>query len=225
MRDTIIALLLSLVLYTQATVYYVDPVNGNDSNDGKSTDQAWGTLGGLKFAGLSPGDIVYARGGSYVDAHIHSGTFLTPTWDVPITLAAYPGETPIITGKAIDGTYFNLFDVNWIIDGFRFESDVLPSEQGYWIYFSNAHNSTIRNCYFGHNWAISTTVVNSNYVTIENNTFTHSGIFDQGKTCSIFIRLIMTHFADRGSCSRDGPRQHALLDPKQRVRNCSPLRH
>lgn len=181
MRDYALcfALILSLALVSRATVYYVDPVNGNDSNDGKSTALAWATLGGFKFAGLSPGDIVYARGGNYGNGanHIHSGTFSTPSWDEPITLAAYPGETPVIIGDAIDNTFFNLFDVRWIIDGFRFEAE---GTAGFWIYLTNAHHSIVRNCYFGPTTSISTTVVNSNYVTFENNTFTHSGIFDFG---------------------------------------------
>jgi hypothetical protein len=75
----------------EANVYYVDP-NGADSNSG-SIESPWKTINRAQ-AKLSPGDTLYVRGGTYngqVEITVNGRE------DAPITIAAYPGETPVLT--------------------------------------------------------------------------------------------------------------------------------
>jgi len=91
--------------------YYVSP-NGNDSNPGTRL-KPWKTT---KKAALtvSPGDIVYLRGGIYTE----SVRFETSgTESSPIKIMAYPGEIPIIDGQnQLPLSYTGLVSVfgNWV---------------------------------------------------------------------------------------------------------------
>lgn len=73
--------------------YYV-AVNGNDNNPGTFTSP-WRTLGKASDM-LGPGSTLYIRGGVYQEAveFSRSGSKATP-----ITILAYPGETPVIDGN------------------------------------------------------------------------------------------------------------------------------
>lgn len=73
--------------------YYVSP-NGNNSNTG-SINNPWKTIN-YGQGQLSPGDTLYARGGTYVESVyiLNSGTV-----DKPIVISAFPGEYPIIDGQ------------------------------------------------------------------------------------------------------------------------------
>jgi hypothetical protein len=72
---------------------YVDPARGNDTNPG-SADAPWKTLAHA-VRQLKAGDTLYLRGGTY-----HEKVSLTRsgTPEAPITLAAHPGELPILDG-------------------------------------------------------------------------------------------------------------------------------
>jgi hypothetical protein len=77
---------------------------------------------------------VYARAGSYPEWAIEarSGTARSP-----ISLRAYPGEHPVITGRLkIEGAYF-------CVTGFRFEGGTPANMQGVLIYPSGAHHIEI----------------------------------------------------------------------------------
>ena len=78
---------------TDGPAYYVDPVQGRDSNDG-SLKAPWQTIQHGVHQ-LKPGDTLYLRGGSYYE-HV----FLTRsgTAESPIVIAAYPGELPVLDG-------------------------------------------------------------------------------------------------------------------------------
>jgi parallel beta-helix repeat protein len=82
--------------------YYV-ATNGNNSNPG-TIGSPWRTI---QYAvdHLNPGDILYVRGGIYLeDVTIsRSGTV-----DLPITISAYPNETPIL-----DGNNYSLPSSTW----------------------------------------------------------------------------------------------------------------
>ena len=85
-----------------ATVWYMAPAPlGNDGNPG-SMAQPFNTFWEAGTHAL-PGDTVYVRGGTYA--------LTQPAWipcsgaaGVPITFAAYPGETPVIDGTGIGVT-------------------------------------------------------------------------------------------------------------------------
>ncbi|WP_154381607.1 hypothetical protein [Duganella guangzhouensis] len=60
----VLVLLSFVTASAQATVYYVDSVAGNDSNNGASTSTAWKTIDKVNSATLLPGDsVLFNRGG------------------------------------------------------------------------------------------------------------------------------------------------------------------
>ncbi len=74
--------------------YFVDAARGEDANPG--TEAApWKTVQhGLRH--LEPGDTLYLRGGVYYEK-LH--LLRSGTEEAPITIAAYPGELPVIDGS------------------------------------------------------------------------------------------------------------------------------
>ena len=112
-----LALLGSLV-HTQkgeAETYYV-ATDGTDSNPG-TEERPFETLGrGVR--GLSPGDTLYVKNGTYTAwglANMPSGA----SWDNPITIAAYPGHSPVIVKSAQDVIALHFTNTSYIvIDGF-----------------------------------------------------------------------------------------------------------
>jgi hypothetical protein len=83
-------LLLCSVLTAAATDYYVSPT-GNDGNSGTLAAPKRTMTHALSLA--NAGDTVWVRGGSYAERITFPGSGAP---DAPITLSAYPGETPII---------------------------------------------------------------------------------------------------------------------------------
>lgn len=82
-----------------ATTYYVQASGGSDSNPGTETRPFKTIQYGVNK--LSAGDTLLIRAGTYVEAIVirRSGT-----QSAPITIAAYPGERPVIDGRAgVDG--------------------------------------------------------------------------------------------------------------------------
>ena len=75
--------------------YFVS-TNGNDANPG-TLSQPWKTLN-YAVKKLTPGEKLWVRGGTYAELVIvgNSGTA-----QAPITITAYPGETPVIDGSAL----------------------------------------------------------------------------------------------------------------------------
>ena len=89
---------------TNAT-YYVDPVKGNDNNDGRSADHAFRTISAAQIAvrlvnSNMKGDItVYLRGGTYsVSSTIKFSEEDSGTNGYNIFYKAFPGEVPVISG-------------------------------------------------------------------------------------------------------------------------------
>src|SRR5437773_2199378 len=73
-------------------VYYVSPT-GSDDNSGTLAEPFLTLAKGVSV--LQPGDTLYVRGGTYVEAlnnDIPGGT----SWSAPVTVAAFPGEAAII---------------------------------------------------------------------------------------------------------------------------------
>src|SRR5438874_4539075 len=151
---------LSELAWCQGTVYYVAPTGGggSDSNPG-TIDQPWATL---KHATLSvhAGDTVYLRGGTYTntttptnpdnaignEGGIGACTYgmCTGTAANPITFAAYPGETPVIshgTGTP-SGIYLKYGQSYIVIDGITFDA----CERMIGLYGTT--QITIKNCTF-----------------------------------------------------------------------------
>ncbi|MCX5425549.1 RICIN domain-containing protein [Streptomyces sp. NBC_00078] len=97
--------------YAATTNFYVDPVNGSDSNSGTSTAAAFKTIQAAKAAvravnaNMSDDIVVNLRGGTYpLTAPVTFGTSDSGTNGHTVVYQAYNGETPVITGgKAVTG--------------------------------------------------------------------------------------------------------------------------
>jgi hypothetical protein len=104
-----------------AAEYYVAPTGGSDSNNG-SLGSPFSTFG--KAIGLAAaGDTIFARGGTYnLSTTVSIGSSKSGTAAKPISLVAYPGETPILDfrgqpynnnngglkGISLNGSYWHL---------------------------------------------------------------------------------------------------------------------
>ncbi|MFD9126251.1 hypothetical protein ACFV0G_16060, partial [Kitasatospora sp. NPDC059571] len=97
--------------YAAATNFYVDPVNGNDSNSGTSTASAFRTVQAAQNAvrainaNMADDIVVNLRGGTYtLTGPITFGTADSGTNGHTVVYQAYNGETPVISGgKSITG--------------------------------------------------------------------------------------------------------------------------
>jgi len=85
--------------------FYVDPVYGNDFNDGKSTSMPFLTVAHARDVvsavnGAMTQDLyVYLREGTYYQpSTLIFGPSISGTNGYNVIFAAYPGETPIISG-------------------------------------------------------------------------------------------------------------------------------
>ncbi|HMN06939.1 MAG TPA: right-handed parallel beta-helix repeat-containing protein [Flavobacteriales bacterium] len=104
MRISVLAVLLLVGHWAQATDYYVSP-NGNDSNNGTSPSTPWKTISRVNQAPFSyqPGDrILFERGGTWRGEVLFGSS---GTASQPITMGAYgTGAMPIIKGSvAVSG--------------------------------------------------------------------------------------------------------------------------
>lgn len=155
----IFRLLLILFLtpvYSLAASYYVDPVNGLDSNDGSSSSpwkslqklidngtiesREWNSLPYSSSSYLIPknigapikgGDTIYLRSGKYDELSIISYYNTSP-----ITIAAEPGENPIFRNIILRSSS------NWIISGLTINpSSYASSSLSYMVSIEN-HNWT-----------------------------------------------------------------------------------
>ncbi|MER5510844.1 RICIN domain-containing protein [Streptomyces sp. NPDC002766] len=97
--------------YAATTNFYVDPVNGSDSNSGTSTAAAFKTIQAAQDAvrsvnaNMSDDIVVNLRGGTYsLTSPVSFGTSDSGTNGHTVVYQAYNGETPVISGgKAITG--------------------------------------------------------------------------------------------------------------------------
>ncbi|MEU3890398.1 RICIN domain-containing protein [Streptomyces sp. NPDC029041] len=91
--------------------FYVDPVNGSDSNSGTSTTSAFKTIQAAQAAvravnaNMSDDIVVNLRGGTYsLTGPLTFGTSDSGTNGHTVTYQAYNGETPVISsGRRING--------------------------------------------------------------------------------------------------------------------------
>ena len=86
------------------TIYYIDPTNGNNLNDGKSPESAWKSFFTIKVNKLNPGDaVLFKRGETFLTTGITIN--VSGTKDKPITFSCYGDESlplPLIIARDID---------------------------------------------------------------------------------------------------------------------------
>jgi len=154
MKKTI-ALLLSAVLlfftFSSAfaagtgTVYYIDSVNGSDSNTGTSPTEAWKTLSKASGNTYAPGDSILLKcGQSYPGVFTANGS---GSENSPVTLSSYgEGSKPVLTGAG-DSNIIVVGSVsNWIVENLELTS---PGGRGVAILaYSgvNTENILLRSC-------------------------------------------------------------------------------
>lgn len=126
--------------------FYIDPVAGNDENDGTSPDCAWQTTARANREVFSAGDSIFFKRGCRFE-----GTFITNgsgSEAEPITVSAYgEGADPVIFTDT-ESPLFIISDVSdWIVEDLEFTA---PNGIGMMIYAvkTNTTNITVRNCYF-----------------------------------------------------------------------------
>jgi hypothetical protein len=181
-------ILFTVILAVNAGTYYISP-DGDDTNPGTEA-QPWKSIN--KCASLSAGDTAMLRGGTYDGPYIHSSASVN-VFEPPITIMAYPGEIPLITGAGTYNTYFNLFAGSWILNGIHFNES---STDSFWILLSGAKNTIIRNCSFGRTRNTQIRISESVNVTIENCNFVGAGDpLNQGKHPACYIIVTNYNFS------------------------------
>ena len=132
------------------TTYYVDSINGDDMNSGKSVSSAWKTLEKASSEVYSEGDKILLKAGSIFD-----GTFTTQgsgSVENPITFGAY-GDTEAL-GKPVvrsneDVRLVDIHNVSgWLVENIEFTA---PNGKGIYITADGSGMTTeitVRDCVF-----------------------------------------------------------------------------
>ncbi|HEX6992931.1 MAG TPA: NosD domain-containing protein [Gammaproteobacteria bacterium] len=163
--------------------YYVAP-NGDDGNSGTSASSAWRTIGKAN-ATLKPGDVVYLRGGKYVNDPIRPSR--SGAAGSEIRYVAYPGEQPVLTSKSSSGltVAIDLTDRSYIVvDGIDVDG-VKPGPDAYVDHFVNLYNAsynTISNGTFryANGWHGIRITYEAHHNKLLDNVIDHVGVWDDG---------------------------------------------
>lgn len=112
------------------TTYYVDNVNGNDTNDGQSPATAWKNISKVNSVTFTPGNqILFIRGGSWTNQLHPSGS---GTSSSPIVIGSYgtASTAPLIKGAGTaNGTVYLNNQEYWEINDLEI-TNYLASEEG-----------------------------------------------------------------------------------------------
>jgi hypothetical protein len=96
-RISVLLAMILIPLLCHANTYYVDPVKGDDSNDGKSTAKAWKSLTKVNSLTLAAGDCVEIAPGCHDGSLRPSGS---GTAAKPVVIHFMPGTHEIPADKA-----------------------------------------------------------------------------------------------------------------------------
>ena len=110
-------------LDTYTSTYYLDPDNGDDSNDGKSISSAWKTLTAVNSREFGPGaKILFKSGGVWMGQLEPKGS---GEENNPIIIDQYGGETkPLINANGVLGGVINLHNQSfWEINNLELTND------------------------------------------------------------------------------------------------------
>lgn len=150
----ITSVLLSLILlfslapavFASGVAYYVDAVNGADTNAGTSPETAWQSLAKAASVTYAAGDKILLRRGEVFDAGFD--TRGSGTADAPIKVSCYgEGALPIIVNKNGFPGFIVHNVCNWVIEDLEF-----TAPQGAGAIYIAAHtdadveNITLRGC-------------------------------------------------------------------------------
>jgi Right handed beta helix region/Purple acid Phosphatase, N-terminal domain len=178
---------------TGGQVYYVAPW-GNDRNSG-SLDAPWATLSHVSYS-LQAGETLVLRGGIYPNDHLTVPSGVS-SQQQPITVVAYPGEVPAITGSGSYGTVMNVHSP-MVINGVTFLRSDVNDVVDLW-----SSDVTVQNCTFKESGGQFIRINGVNNITIQNNVFDTNGYIDtDGEDDAIAILgasniLIQNNYATR----------------------------
>jgi hypothetical protein len=165
MRNFLVIIFLSLTLSLSGATYYV-ATNGSDSNPG-TLAQPWLTIQ-KGFSSISPGDILYIRGGTYSPSGSISGGQISGavangkkgTATNMYKVFAYPGEYPVLDCRNITNTSnarVGIYLVNsdyWHIKGIeitRVDQNQYPVLRGQGLLIQSGNFNKIENVTAHHN--------------------------------------------------------------------------
>ena len=176
---------------------------GSDSGSGTITSP-WKTLT-HGAAALKAGDILYVRGGTY-DWGDNNGSSLSianGTATAPITIKAYPGETPVFDGTSSIIEFTEIGNSSFIVlDGLtlqNYSGDAIEI-------WNSAHDITIQNC------------VVQNIGTDINQ---HQGLYIEASTANIIIRNnLIKNVASGAIQGWHGPNVNGLQIYNNVILNC-----
>jgi len=164
--------LLTFSFSVYAATYYVDAVNGKDSNSGKSETSAWKTINKVNHYSFASGDIIEFKRGQ-----IFQGYTLSPPRGNIVFTAYGTGSMPIIDGQNTRQVV-NVNNLNSLT--FK-DIEFLNGARSIVSFAANTCNyMTIDNCIFdgegtsGRELAYIGT--QSDYLTVKNSTFKNGGI-------------------------------------------------
>lgn len=123
------------------TVFYVAPNGTDGSNTCTNISSPCLTPNHAAHEAYNSGDLVYLRGGVYLNPYWESYSG-DGTAALPVVLAAYPGERPIFTGNA-GPVMVDAQGGGTIIDGIEFEN----SNVSYTVLLQSSNN-IVQNCVF-----------------------------------------------------------------------------
>lgn len=132
-------------------IFYVDPVMGNDGNDGTTPASAWQTLTFVSSYGLAPGATVLLKGGALFDSTTNGKLFFqsrSGTADAPITFGTYGGDG----GRAIlegGDTVVQLIFLS-TVSYMRFFNLELRNAKSFAVYVSGSSHLVFDNLYVHH---------------------------------------------------------------------------
>ncbi len=183
--------------------YYMSPT-GSDSGSGTITSP-WKTLT-HGAAALKAGDILYVRGGTY-DWGDNNGSSLSianGTATAPITIKAYPGETPVFDGTSSIIEFTEIGNSSFIVlDGLtlqNYSGDAIEI-------WNSAHDITIQNC-----------VVQNIGTDINQD----QGLYVEANTANIIIRNnLIKNVASGAIQGWHGPNVNGLQIYNNVILNCS----
>ena len=139
-----------LPTHAAGTSYYVDSVNGQDSNSGLSPSQAWQTLTPVNDHTFEPGDTIYfARGSSWdTGLIIHD----SGTADNPIAFTSYgTGAMPVFEkpgGNAILVTGSHVVIDGLFLQNAANDPHIAYTVRGALLIFFNTEHNVVRNSEF-----------------------------------------------------------------------------
>ena len=139
-------LVISATAETGATEYYLDGINGNDANDGKSSVAAWKTLNKINTSNLSTGAKILFKSGQTFNGVLNISN--NGTAASPVVCGVYGGTDPAtINGK---GQPFTIFSYNrsyielknLVVTNFR-TGTITAADAFSAIYFINENAGTL----------------------------------------------------------------------------------